>query len=457
MFSYLSNKLEKVVDYLKGVEHITDETMNKAISSIEDALLESDVPNSAIESFIEDLKKRCIGTKISKKLKADEFVSKQLYDVLVDSLGGINQSKKDFIHSKYDEHKKRSKFPFAISLAGLQGAGKTTAIGKLIYHLKNKDCFKILEKDIAVISLDYVRPAAREQLMILAEQNNVDFFEFEDTKDISEYINKAFSRANELSKKILIFDTAGRTSLNKEMIQELNIIWKQISPNAAFLVIDSMSGQKGFDIAKAFSQGISFGGVIATKMDSDSPGGVMLGLSRDLKLPILYASTGEKSDEFEIFNPVQVARRILGIGDFLSLAEIAREKIVQSEEEIIKSAFKSGDLTIDQYIKVLKMIEKMGPLKKVLSMMPRQMMNQQISNEQLDFLETSSKNFRYMCDSMNKKEKRSPDLVYMNPSRKRRIACGSGVSEKNIELLLKQYRLMKEQMKGLSKFSSFFV
>jgi signal recognition particle subunit SRP54 len=457
MFSYLSNKLEKVVDYLKGVEHITDESMQKVVSSIENALLESDVPNSAIESFIEDLKKRCIGTKISKKLKADEFVSKQLYDVLVDSLGGINQSNKDFIYLKYEEHKKINTSPFTIALAGLQGVGKTTAIGKLIHHLKNKDCLRISENDIAVISLDYIRPAAREQLKILASQNNVDFFEFENSNNILEYTDLAFIKAKELNKKILIFDTAGRTSVDTNMTNELNQIWKKVSPNSGFLVIDSMSGQKGLDIAKTFSKEISFNGIIATKMDSDSPGGVMLGLSRDLKLPILYASTGEKPDEFEIFNPIRVARRILGIGDFLSLAEIAREKIVQSEEEIIKSAFKSGDLTINQYIKVLKMIEKMGPLKKVLSMMPRQMMNQQISDEQLDFLETSSKNFRYMCDSMNKKEKRSPDLVYMNSSRRRRIALGSGLSEHNIELLLKQYRVMKEQMKGLSKFSSFFV
>jgi signal recognition particle subunit SRP54 len=457
MFSYLSNKLEKIVDYLKGVENITDESMQKVISSIQDALLESDVPNSAIESFINDLKERCIDTKISKKLKADEFVSKQLYDVLVDSLGGINQGKKDYLHAKYEEAKKSGQNPFIISLAGLQGVGKTTAIGKLIYHIKNKNYFNISEKDIAVVSLDYVRPAAREQLQVLSNQNNVDFFEFKDSKDIFEYIDKAKSKANQLSKKILIADTAGRTSLNENMISELEKIWKQLSPNVGFLVIDSMSGQRGLDIARTFSKNILFNGVIATKMDSDSPGGIMLGLSRDLKLSILYASTGEKAEEFEIFNPIRVARRILGIGDFLSLAEIAREKIVQSEEEIIKTAFKSGDLTIDQYIKVLNMIEKMGPLKKVLSMMPRQMMNQQINDSQLAFLETSSKNFRFMCDSMNNKEKKSPDLVYINALRKKRIAHGSGLTEKTIELLLKQYRVMKEQMKGLSKFSSFFV
>jgi signal recognition particle subunit SRP54 len=455
MFSFLTNKFYDVFDALRGISKLDEESLSIFFQKVKDNLIQADVPLKVIDILIDNLKKDCIGVKISKHLKADEYVSKKLFDTLIHLLGGINKTKKDFIHSFIFKSNKFNKSPIIISVAGLQGAGKTTLISKLANRILGFD-FKINKADIACLSLDFDRPAAKEQLKVLSQNMGICFLEYDDVKNPIDLANKFKKDESVLNKKIIFTDVAGRLSNNKESMHELENIFKIINPDINFLVVDAMIGQSGVDIIEEFAKSIKFEGVIVTKIDSEAGCGVVLGIVSILSLPIIYSSYGEKPDEIEIFNPERAAGLILGNGDIIGMAEVASQKILKEDSQIVESAIKRGDITIDEYVKLLESIEKLGPMKNLISMVPRNMLvGGNVSDEKIQLVEKGNKNFKAMRNSMTKKERRVPTLVVENQSRRMRISRGSGLSEKEVVILLEFYNAIKGQMKMMKKMPFF--
>jgi signal recognition particle subunit SRP54 len=455
MFSFLTNKFYDVFDSLRGISKLDEESLSNFFQKVKDNLIQADVPLKVIDLLIDNLKKECIGIKISKHLKPDEYVSKKLLDNLINLLGGSNKSKKDFIYSFIFKSNKFRKNPIIISVAGLQGAGKTTLISKLANKVLGFG-LKIKKESVACLSLDFDRPAAKEQLKILSESIGIDFLEYHDLKNPIDVANRFKKEQAVLKKEIIFIDVAGRLSNDKDSMMELDNIFKIISPDINLLVIDAMMGQGGIEIIEEFTKLAKFDGAIITKVDSEAGGGIVLGIVKILSLPILYSSYGEKPDEIEIFNPERAAGLILGDGDIIGMAEIASKKILKEDVEAMENAIKRGDITIDEYVKLLESIEKMGPMKNIISMAPRNIIaGGEISDENIQDVERGNKNFKAMRNSMTKKERRFPSMVIGSQSRRIRIAKGSGLQEKEIVRLLEFYNVIKGQMKMFKKMQFF--
>jgi signal recognition particle subunit SRP54 len=451
MFSFLSKKFGQVLDFLKGIEEINEDTLKKISESIKNVLLDADVPLVVIDKFNYALRTRCIGVKISKSIQAREYISKQFYDVLVEFLGGIHHSKKDMISSNFFNRKNRN-MPFVIMLSGLQGAGKTTTVGKIINHITKKSVNLCRADEIVVSSLDYVRPASRKQLEIVVCQSGASYFDTTSIENIYDGAVASLNEAKNNKKKILIIDTAGRVTFDETMMNELFELNKISQPNLSFFVVDSMTGQNGIEIAKKFTEKIKYEGVILTKMDSDSPGGIAIGLSTILNIPILYSTYGEKKENFDLFSPERIARRILGLGDFLSLAEMASEKISKNEDDLIVQAVKKGHLSFDDYLKILSFVKKLGPMKNIVAMMPKGSGAEKVDDSQINFLERHNVITFYLRDSMTKKERKAPEIVVETPSRLKRISNGSGISENEVNKTISYYLTARDRFKEIKKF-----
>ena len=452
MFSYLSKKFDKICDSIKGISLLDESSMKDFFEIVKSNLLDADVSLIVIDKIINTLKEKCIGIKLSKKITAEEFISKQFKDIVIDLLGGDSYTKKDLIFNLANNIiTNKNNSPIIITFSGLQGAGKTTLISKFIYRLLKKSDKKINSNDIAVSSLDYDRPAGRKQLSILAEKFNIESLIYENINNAEDAAKNLVNDIKNKNKKILLVDLAGRTSLDSSMMNELKEVIKILNPNYNFLVMDSMIGQEGLSIAKDFSNVINFYGAIITKVDSEAPGGIILGLTTILNLPIKYISHGEKPDEFDIFNPIRATERLLGMGDIIGLAEIANTKLASEEELVITESIKRGDLNIDEYSSMIKMLNKMGPLKNLISMIPKSMLagkGMNINSDMLDDMEKFNIKFEHMRTSMNPKERKYPNLILENPSRIERIRKGSGLTKDEIHKILEKYKSMRINMKN---------
>jgi signal recognition particle subunit SRP54 len=436
MFEFLSKSFSSIFSSITGHGKLTEKNIDESIQKIKDSLLESDVPYELTNTFIAEITQDVIGQKIVNSLRPSEQFVKVVYDRLLAFLGG-----------EYLQDSFTFQIPSTIMMLGLQGSGKTTTSAKIALFIQNQAKKRGKTRKILCASVDFYRPAAIDQLEIVAGQAGADFYRAKahnPTQAAQEIVNYAKQQNYEL----LIFDTAGRLHIDETMMTELDELQKIVKPKYKFLVVDAMIGQESLSVAKSFQDRIKFDYAILSKMDSDARAGVAFSFRYALKKPVLFMGTGEKIDNLELFRPERIAKRMLGMGDILTLVENAEDKIKQSEQTSLESSFRSGHITLDDFAKQLSMANRLGSLSNMIKYLPG-MSNLNISSAQIEQSEKEMKKFRAIIGSMTKKEKLYPKIL--DNSRKERIANGAGVSVTDIGQLLQRFEQSQQFVKLLKK------
>ena len=434
MFDTLNTKFEKIVQSIRGKAVISETDLEVTLREIRIALLEADVSLVVVKEFINSIKSNILGKEILKSVKPDQMIIKLVQDELVKILGSENKS----LNLSSSQLTK-------ILFCGLQGSGKTTSIAKLSYFLK-----KSSKKKILLASADIYRPAAQEQLKVLAEETGSDFFNH-NLSSASKIVDDSIDYAQKNLFDILILDTAGRPVIDKKLMSELIEIENKFKPDETLLVADALTGQDAANVAKSFSDAINITGSILTRIDGDSRGGAALSIKSITNSPIKFIGLGEKVENFEPFHPERIAQRILGMGDIVSLVEKAAENIDKEEMEDMAKKIAKGKFDLEDFANQLKQMGKMGGVSGLLSMMPgvskaqKLMAENKISNSMID------KQIA-IISSMTKKERADPDII--KASRKIRISKGSGTKVQDVNRLLKQFlqsQKMMKRMKSMGK------
>lgn len=432
MFDNFSNKITKIFDTISGKKFISEDDLNATMREIRIALLEADVSLTIAKEFIEKVKAEALGQQVVKSVSPGQMVVKIVHDELVKLLGG-EKAEINF----------NVKPPVIILMVGLQGAGKTTTSGKLALRFKNKNHKKVL-----VASLDTYRPAAAEQLKILAQRVGVECDEFDASKKPLFLAKKATQRATEGGYEVLILDTAGRTHINDEMMQELVEIQNAVNPTEILLVVDAMIGQDAVNVAKNFNEKLQLTGTILTRLDGDSRGGAALTMKAATNCPIKFIGIGEKSDELDEFNPERIASRIIGMGDVVSLVEKAQEVFDVAEMEKATKKMQKGQFDLDDLLSQIRNMKKMGGMSSILNLLPGAgKLKEQLGK--LGGMEKEIKLQEALILSMTPKERGNPDIL--SSSRKHRIARGAGSTIQEVNRLLKKYKQMQKMMKKMGK------
>jgi signal recognition particle subunit SRP54 len=432
MFENLTNKLEKIFSKLKGAPSLTEEQADSGLKEIRLALLEADVALPVVKEFITNIKPKVIGQEIIRSTSPGQMIVKIVYDELVSILG-----------SKNEELNFNAVPPVSILLVGLQGSGKTTSAAKLAKLIEEK-----YKKKTMLVSLDIYRPAAQEQLKLLAENNGIQSLPIIEKQQPLDITKRALNAANLNGSDVIIFDTAGRTQIDLPMMLEIKKVKEMTNPVETFLVADSLTGQIAVNVAKEFDTAVKLSSIILTRIDGDARGGAALSMKHVTGKPIKYIGVGEKISDFELFHPDRLANRILGMGDVVTLVEkaaqdLGEEKLKEREEEL-----KKGIFTMDSYLSQLRQMKKMGGMEGVMSMLPgankmKEKMDQANIDEKM-LIENEA-----LILSMTKKEKENPKII--SGSRRKRIAIGSGVDVSKINKLLKQFKMMSDMMKKMSQ------
>ena len=434
MFDTLNTKFEKIVQSIRGKAVISETDLEVTLREIRIALLEADVSLVVVKEFINSIKSNILGKEILKSVKPDQMIIKLVQDELVKILGSENKS----LNLSSSQLTK-------ILFCGLQGSGKTTSIAKLSYLLK-----KSSKKKILLASADIYRPAAQEQLKVLAEETGSDFFNH-NLSSATKIVDDSIDYAQKNLFDILILDTAGRQVVDKKLMSELIEIENKFKPDETLLVADALTGQDAANVAKSFSDAINITGSILTRIDGDSRGGAALSIKSITNSPIKFIGLGEKVENFEPFHPERIAQRILGMGDIVSLVEKAAENIDKEEMEDMAKKIAKGKFDLEDFANQLKQMGKMGGVSGLLSMMPgvskaqKLMAENKISNSMID------KQIA-IISSMTKKERADPDII--KASRKIRISKGSGTKVQDVNRLLKQFlqsQKMMKRMKSMGK------
>ena len=424
MFDVLSDRLDGIFSKLRSRGRLTERDVDEISREIRLALLEADVNVRVVKSFIGRVKERAVGVEVSKALDPGQQFIKIVHDELVATLGGTT-----------GKLTMSPKPPTVLMLAGLQGSGKTTAAAKLARLLKSQGLHPLL------VGADLQRPAAVEQLRVLAGRVDVPFYS-EATDPVS-VARGAIAEAARLGRNFVIVDTAGRLQIDTDLMAELRAIDAAVQPHNTLLVVDAMTGQEAVNVAEAFNDAVGLDGVILTKIDGDARGGAALSVKEVVGKPILFAGTGEKLDEFEAFHPDRMASRILGMGDVLTLIEKVEATFEGDEKRRAEELLESGRLTLEDFLEQMQQIKRMGPLQNVLGMlpgMPKEVRNAEIDDKDIGRIEA-------IIRSMTPEERRKPELI--NGSRRLRIAQGSGTSTNEINSLLKQFKQVQTMMKGM--------
>ena len=432
MFENLTNKLEGIFSKLKSAPSLTEEQVDSGLKEIRLALLEADVALPVVKEFISNVKPKAIGQEIIKSTSPGQMIVKIVYDELATILG-----------SKNEELNLKAVPPISILLVGLQGSGKTTSAAKLASLIQNKH-----KKKVMVASLDVYRPAAQEQLKLLAEKNDIQCLPIVDNQQPLDISKRALNAANLNGSDVIIFDTAGRTQIDLPMMSEIKQIKEITKPIETILVADSLTGQIAVNVAKEFDTAVNLSSIILTRVDGDARGGAALSMKHVTGKPIKYIGVGEKVSDFEMFHPDRLANRILGMGDVVTLVEkaaqnLGEEKIKETEEEL-----KKGIFTMDTYLSQLRQMKKMGGMEGVMSMLPG-------VNKMKDKMDQANIDERMLIEneaiilSMTKKEKENPKII--SGSRRKRISQGAGVDVSKINKLLKQFKMMSDMMKKMSQ------
>ncbi len=426
MFDSLTSRFKSVLSKIGKKPSITEKDLDEILREIRLVLLEADISLPIVKDLIAQLREKLLGQEIYKSISPKAVVSKALYDVLVELLDVSEEDLKLY-------YKNETAF---YMLVGLQGSGKTTTSGKLAYYLKSK-----LNRKVLLVSLDLNRPAAYAQLQTIAKQNSLDFFEYTN-KNLSEIITSVKSYAQTNSYDVVILDTAGRLSIDEELMDEMKYIYNKLTPKEVLLVMDSSSGQMSFSVAKHFSEKIALTGIIASKTDADSRGGAIISCKYITGKPIKFLGVGEKIVNFEIFSANRIVDRILEKGDILSLVEKFEEV---EEEEILKlqKRMEKGLFTLEDFKKQMLQMKKLGSVSSMLGMIPGMgAIKDKLSGIDLD---KDIKTSISIINSMTKNEKKRPSIL--NFSRKKRIAQGSGTTLQDINILLKKYETSAKMMK----------
>ena len=432
MFENLTNKFEEIFSSLKKAPSLDEKQVDEGLRNIRQALLEADVSLSVAKEFVKNIKPKALGQDIIRSTSPGQMVVKIVHDELVKLLGESNS-----------EINLNAVPPVPIMLVGLQGSGKTTTTAKLAKFLeKNK------KKKIMMVSLDVYRPAAQEQLKKLGEQNNILTLPAIKGQLPADICRRALSAATLNGADVLLFDTAGRTQIDLQMMSEIKEIENIIKPSEVILVADSLTGQVAAEVAKEFKNTVNVSGIILTRADGDGRGGAAVSMKFVSQVPIKFLGVGEKVENFEVFHPDRIANRILGMGDIVSLVEKAAEDLGEENIKKAEENLKKGSFSMQDYLTQLKQMKKMGGIEGVMSFMPGvSKIKSQMDKAGVD--EKIITENEAIILSMTKKERENPKII--DGSRRKRIANGSGTDVAAINKLLKQFKMMSEMMKKMSK------
>ena len=432
MFENLTNKFEEIFSSLKKAPSLDEKQVDEGLRNIRQALLEADVSLSVEKEFVKNIKPKALGQDIIRSTSPGQMVVKIVHDELVKLLGESNS-----------EINLNAVPPVPIMLVGLQGSGKTTTTAKLAKFLeKNK------KKKIMMVSLDVYRPAAQEQLKKLGEQNNILTLPAIKGQLPADICRRALSAATLNGADVLLFDTAGRTQIDLQMMSEIKEIENIIKPSEVILVADSLTGQVAAEVAKEFKNTVNVSGIILTRADGDGRGGAAVSMKFVSQVPIKFLGVGEKVENFEVFHPDRIANRILGMGDIVSLVEKAAEDLGEENIKKAEENLKKGSFSMQDYLTQLKQMKKMGGIEGVMSFMPGvSKIKSQMDKAGVD--EKIITENEAIILSMTKKERENPKII--DGSRRKRIANGSGTDVAAINKLLKQFKMMSEMMKKMSK------
>lgn len=431
MFEQLTTRLQDVFDGLGRVGKLSEADVDKAMREVRMALLEADVALPVVKDFVKRVKERAIGADVGKSLKPGQQVVKIVHEEMLTTLG--EGAKLNFAGSAGKPH--------VIMLVGLQGAGKTTTAAKLALELRRDGRAPFM------IAADTYRPAAVDQLVTLAKQIQVPYFEEGTSVRPPDIAVHGIKVAKEQNAAVVIIDTAGRLQINEQLMQELEEIKRRTNPVEILLVADSMTGQEAVNIAQGFNQRLGITGLILTKVDGDARGGAALSMRAVTGVPIKFLATGEKLDGFEPFYPDRLAQRILGMGDVMTLIEKAEAEFDEAEAEKLQKKMLQNQFTLQDFLDQLKKIKRMGPITQLLDMVPgmsrfRDQIDQKDMEKRISRVEA-------IINSMTMKERQNPKIL--NASRRKRIATGSGVEVRDVNEVLKQFQDMQKLMSQMGR------
>lgn len=427
MFEDLSLKLDAIFKKIKGQGRLTESNISDSLREVRRALLDADVSYKVVKQFIEDVQKKAIGQEVINSITPGQLIIKIINDELIKLMG-----------SEKTEIKFSNNPPSIILLAGLQGSGKTTFAAKLANLLKKKGRHPILA------ACDIYRPAAIEQLKQLGNSISVPVYTSEE-KDAVKIAVDSIDYARKNARDTIIIDTAGRLSIDEEMMKEIEEIKQKVKPHEIMFVVDSMTGQDAVNTAKNFHDRLDFDGVVLTKLDGDTRGGAALSIRAVVDKPIKFVSIGEKLDAIEQFYPDRMASRILGMGDIVGLVEKAQMQFDEAEAKKLEAKLKKNQFDFNDFLDQIRQMKKMGSLKDILGMLPG--MDKALRNASID--EKALVRVEAIISSMTLKERTKPSIL--NGSRRRRIAKGSGTSIQEVNRVIKQFEEMQKMMKNLNK------
>jgi signal recognition particle subunit SRP54 len=426
MFDSLSLKIEKAIKSLKGQGRISEINVAETTKEIRKALVDADVNYKIAKDFTDQVRTKAMGQNVLASVSPGQLLTKIVNDELVELLGGVQQDI-NFVGS-----------PAVILIAGLQGSGKTTFSGKLAKYIKSKG------RNPLLVACDVYRPAAIEQLKVLGESINAQVYSEPENKNPVEIALNAIKYAKEHNHNVVIVDTAGRLSIDEQMMEEIFQVKQAVKPTETLFVVDSMTGQDAVNTAKNFNDRLNFDGVVLTKLDGDTRGGAALSIKSVVNKPIKFVSNGEKLDALELFYPERMAGRILGMGDVVSLVERAQSVYDEEEAKRLNKKISRNNFDLEDFLGQLQQIKKMGNIKDLMAMVPG--VGSKIKDADID--ENAFKGIESLIQSMTPSERQNPDIL--NASRKSRIVKGSGKSIQDLNKLLTQFGEMKKMMKNMN-------
>ncbi|MFZ6025035.1 MAG: signal recognition particle protein [Bacteroidota bacterium] len=427
MFQNLSERLESAFKNLKGESRINDLNIANTVKDIRRALIDADVNFKIAKEFTDKVKDKAVGEKVINAISPGQLMVKIVQDELTELMGGTEAAFNITGN------------PAVILIAGLQGSGKTTFTGKLASYLKTKK-----GKSPLLVAADIYRPAAIDQLTVLAEQAGVDIYSERENKDAVAIALNAIKEAKTKNKNVVIIDTAGRLAIDEAMMKEVADIKAAVDPTEILFVVDSMTGQDAVNTAKAFNDRLNFSGVVLTKLDGDTRGGAALSIKYTVNKPIKFVSSGEKLDTLDIFYPERMAQRILGMGDITTLVEKAQAQYDEVQARKLEKKIRKNQFDFQDFLDQLQQIKKMGNLKDLMGMIPG--VGKAIKD--VDINDDAFKGIEAIINSMTPHERANPDAL--TPSRKNRIAKGSGKDLTEVNAFMKQFEQMKQMMKMMN-------
>ena len=431
MFDALAERLEDAWKKLRGQDKISQANIQDALKEVRRALLSADVNLQVVKDFVAEVETKAQGAEVISGVRPDQQFIKIVYDQLVQVMGETNVPLA-----------KADTAPTIVLMAGLQGTGKTTATAKLALHLRKQDLTCLL------VATDVYRPAAIDQLLTLGQQIDVPVFELGKDADPVEIARQGVERARETGVDTVIIDTAGRLQIDQDMMGELARIKKTVQPHETLLVVDAMTGQEAANLTRTFHEQIGITGAILTKLDGDSRGGAALSVRRISGQPIKFVGVGEKVEALQPFYPDRMASRILGMGDVLTLVEKAQEEIDLADAEKMQEKMLTAKFDFSDFLKQMRLLKNMGSLGGLMKMIPGM---GKLSSDQLQQGEAKLKQSEAMINSMTTEERRNPDLLAGSPSRRRRIARGSGYAERDVSNLVSEFTKMRTLMQQMGQ------